>query len=236
MPRPIVAHIHLDVMRSNLSIAKARSPKSKIWAVVKANAYGHGLEHAMHGFEAADGFALVEPEAAVRLRAAGVRKPILLLEGFFDHVDLATVIEHDLQTVIHCVEQIEMLEADKPHSPLTVHLKMNSGMNRLGFKPEAFGKAYARLRALGCVHEILLMTHFANAEDDANGVLPLSLQMRRFRETVQELPGAWSLSNSAANLMHPEIQADWSRPGIMLYCGTHGGQHALACALNTART
>lgn len=236
MPRPIAAHIHIDAMRSNLSVAKACAPHSKIWAVVKANAYGHGLEHAVCGFDAADGFALVEPDAAVRLRAAGVRKPILLLEGFFDDADLATVIEHGLQTVVHCDEQIAMLESARPKSPLTVHLKMNSGMNRLGFRPEAFGQAYARLRTLAFVHEIHLMTHFANAEDDANGVLPLSLQMRRFRETVQGLPGAWSLSNSAANLMHPEIRADWSRPGIMLYGGTPGGKTALECGLQPAMT
>jgi len=236
MPRPIAAHIDIDAMRSNLAVAKAYAPDSKLWAVVKANAYGHGLKHAMRGFEAADGFALVEPEAAIGLRRSGVSKPILLLEGFFDNADLSAVLMHGLQTVVHCEEQLAMLEMAKHSTPLTVHLKMNSGMNRLGFRPEEFKNAYARLRALPFVQEIFLMTHFANAEDDANAVLPLSLQLQRFREAVRGMPSAWSLSNSAANLLHPEVRAEWSRPGIMLYGGTPGGKTAQECGLLPAMT
>src|SRR3569832_1775099 len=138
MPRPIAAHIDIDAMRSNLAVAKAYAPDSKIRAVVKANAYGHGLKHAMRGFEAADGFALVEPEAAIGLHRTKVSKPILLLEGFFDNSDLSAVLMHGLQTVVHCEEQLAMLEMAKHSTPLTVHLKMNSEMNRLGFRPVVF--------------------------------------------------------------------------------------------------
>ena len=236
MPRPLAAHINIDAMRSNLVVAKSCAPNSKIWAVVKANAYGHGLENAVRGFEFADGFALVEPEAAVRLREMGIVKPILLLEGFFDHADLITAANYGLQIVVHCIEQIEMLEKANLHLPLTVHLKMNSGMNRLGFKPQAFMQAFARLQALSLPPEIILMTHFANAEDDANAVLPFAVQLRRFADATKGLVGPRSLSNSAASLMHPEIHADWIRPGIMLYGGTPGGKTAQECGLLPAMT
>lgn len=236
MPRPLTATIHIAALQHNLAIAQQCAPRSKVWAIVKANAYGHGLVRGMKGFAAADGLGLIELDAAVRLREMGWQKPILLLEGFFEPADLKTVTDHQLQTAIHCNEQIEMIERSKMTSPVDVHLKMNSGMNRLGFVPDAFPAAYARLRAIPAIRNITLMTHFANADQAANASLPLSEQVRRFRAAAAGLAGEWSLANSAADLMHPETTADWVRPGIMLYGGTPGEKVAAAFDLRAAMT
>jgi alanine racemase len=238
MPRPLVATIDISAMRHNLAVAKNHAPASKIWAVVKANAYGHGLARGMRGFSDADGLALIELDNAVRLRELGWRKPILLLEGFFETADLSIVAEHKLQVAVHCTEQMEMLERARlaAPTPVNVHLKMNSGMNRLGFTPDAYRAAYARLRANPAVGDISLITHFANADDSANSGLPLAEQVRRFRGASEGLPGECSLSNSAADLMHPELAAHWVRPGIMLYGATPGGKTAAQFGLRAAMT
>jgi alanine racemase len=236
MPRPLVATIHLAAMQHNLDIARKHAPQSRVWAVVKANAYGHGLERGMRAFAAADGLALVEIEAAVRLREAGWTKPILLLEGFFDPVDLRIAEEFQLQLTVHCTEQVSMLEHARLPKPLDIHLKMNSGMNRLGFRHEELRLAYARLRALSVVGNVGLMTHFANSDDAKNAGLPLAEQLKRFHEAVDGLPGARSLSNSAAVLCHPAVAADWVRPGIMLYGATPGGRTAQEFGLKPAMT
>src|SRR5471032_2535264 len=150
MPRPIVATIHLDSMQHNLARARTCAPQARAWAVVKANGYGHGLERALRGFAAADGLALVEFDNAVRLRELGWTKPIMLLEGFFDPSDIETMVRHGFNGAVHCVEQIAWLEAaqreGKLSSKLDLHLKMNTGMNRLGFMPDAYAAAHARLR------------------------------------------------------------------------------------------
>lgn len=226
MPRPLVATIHLAAMQHNLAVAKAHAPNSRVWAVIKANAYGHGLERGMRGFAQADGLGLIELEGAVRLRALGWQKPILLLEGFFEVADLAVVAANRLETAVHCSEQIGMLEQAALASPIDVHLKMNSGMNRLGFKPQDFQAAYARLRAVKTVRNISFMTHFASADDPTNPHLPTAEQMRRFRAGIGGLAGERSLSNSAADLMHPDLAADWVRPGIMLYGSTPSDKRA----------
>ncbi|MDB5764362.1 MAG: alr, partial [Herminiimonas sp.] len=236
MPRPLVATIDIAALQSNLAIAKKCAPLSRTWAVVKANAYGHGLANGMRGFAAADGLGLIELDGAVRLREMGWQKPILLLEGFFEPIDLETVAGHRLETAVHCIEQIEMIEKAKLSSPIDIHLKMNSGMNRLGFKPDAFRAAYERLRALDAVRNIALMTHFANADDAANPALPLEEQMLRFRTAAEGLAAQRSLSNSAADLMHPGLAADWVRPGIMLYGGSPGGKSAQEFGLQPAMT
>ena len=136
MPRPLSATIHLDSMKYNLARARACSPGARIWAVVKANAYGHGLERGLRGFADADGLALIETENAVRLRELGWTKPILLLEGIFDCDDVALLAEHGFNSSVHCLEQIKMLEYTRLIAPIDVHLKMNTGMNRLGFRPD----------------------------------------------------------------------------------------------------
>lgn len=234
MPRPLVATIHIAAMQHNLQVAKACAPLAKILAVVKANSYGHGLARGMRGFAAADGLGLIELDGAVRLRELGWKKPIVLLEGFFEPADLMLVQDHRLEIAVHCDEQIEMLEKLKTAMPIDVHLKMNSGMNRLGFPPEVFVAAYARLRAIQGVRKISLMTHFANAEEGANPELPWPEQLQRFHAVTEGIVGERSMANSAAVLMHPETTIGWVRPGIMLYGGTVGGKTAKEFGLKPA--
>lgn len=236
MPRPLVATINIAALRHNLGVAKRCAPNSKVLAVVKANAYGHGLERSMRGFAEADGLGLIEVDNAARLRQLGWQKRIVLLEGFFDQSDLSALIEHRLDTVVHCIEQIEMLESAQLDDRLNVHLKINSGMNRLGFLPAACKAAYQRLRALSTVQNISFLTHFANAEDAGNLRVSLAQQVQRFQTAVEGLPGERCLSNSAADLMHPECAADWVRPGVMLYGGTPANTTAEAFGLKPAMT
>jgi alanine racemase len=230
MPRPLSATIHLDSMQHNLARARACAPAAKLWAVVKANAYGHGLERGMRGFAAADGLALIETEGAVRLRELGWTKPILLLEGFFDASDVPLLAELGLNSTVHSLEQIKMLEYTQLYRPIDVHLKMNTGMNRLGFKPEQYAAAHARLRAIPGIRNITLMTHFANADELEHPRLTIVEQVRRFCAGADGLPGERSLSNSGGVLQQAalaaELSNDWVRPGIMLYGGTPGGRSA----------
>ncbi|MEG1326555.1 MAG: alanine racemase, partial [Janthinobacterium sp.] len=224
MPRPLLATIHLDAMQHNLARARAGARGARVWAVVKANAYGHGLERAMRGFAEADGLALVEVDYAVRLRELGWTKPILLLEGFFDASDLPVMAHYGLNGSVHCEEQIALLEAAHLPRAIDVHLKMNTGMNRLGFTPQAVAAAYARLRAMPHIGTITLMTHFANADEAAPTRLPLEQQMLRFEAGAASIGTSLprSLCNSAGVLMH-QLDSDWVRPGVMLYGGTPSG-------------
>jgi alanine racemase len=235
MPRPLHATIHIEAMQHNLARARACVPGARVWAVVKANAYGHGLERGMRGFAQADGLALIETENALRLRELGWVKPILLLEGIFDAADIPLLAEHNINSTVHCLEQIKMLEYTSLYRPIDVHLKMNTGMNRLGFRPEEFRAAYARLRAIPGIRNITLMTHFANADELEHPRLSIGEQVRRFRLGADGLAGERSLSNSGGVLhqaeLVKELQNDWVRPGIMLYGGTPGGRSAKAYGL-----
>ncbi len=230
MPRPLLATIHLDSMQYNLARVRACTGHAKVWAVVKANGYGHGLERAMRGFGGADGLALIEPENAVRLRELGWDKPILLLEGIFDAADATLLCNYGLNSAVHTMAQIALLEQAALTAPIDVHLKMNTGMNRLGFSPQAFAAAYARLRAIPHVREITLMTHFANADTVAHPRLTMREQIDVFNAAAQGLAGPRSLSNSGGVLhqqaMGAALQNDWVRPGIMLYGATPGGNSA----------
>jgi alanine racemase len=227
MPRPLHAIVHLDAMQHNLARAYACAPTARVWAVVKANAYGHGLERGMRGFNQADGLALIETENALRLRELGWVKPILLLEGIFDPSDVPLLAEHNINSAVHCIEQIKMLEYTQLYRPIDVHLKMNTGMNRLGFRPDEYAAAYQRLRAIPGIRNITLMTHFANADELQNPRLSIAEQVRRFREGANGLEGQRSLSNSGGVLhqaaLSKELHNDWVRPGVMLYGGTPGG-------------
>jgi alanine racemase len=223
-------------MQHNLAVARRCTPASRTWAVVKANAYGHGLARAMRAFADAEGLALIEVESALGLREMGWQKPVLLLEGFFEASDLPRLATHQVQFAVHCNEQLDMLEKARLDSPVDVHLKMNSGMNRLGFTPDAFAAAHARLRAIPAVRGITLMMHFANADDADNRVLSVKEQLRRFNGATEGLQGERSLSNSAAVLCHPGLPSDWVRPGIMLYGGTPGVKTAEQFGLQAAMT
>ena len=211
--RPITARIDLSALRHNLDVVRRHAVRSKVFAVVKAGAYGHGLLRAARALAEADGFAVVELEAAVRLRETGYAQSIALLEGFFEPRELPVLHEQRLTPAIHSFEQIDMLREAPPGTRLDVLLKVNTGMNRLGFEPGDFADALERLQSSPCVSSITLMTHFANA-DDARGIAG---QLR----VLESLPAAnglpRSLANSAAILRYPESHADWVRPGIMLY-------------------
>ncbi|MFN3376658.1 MAG: alanine racemase [Burkholderiaceae bacterium] len=216
MPRPIHATIHTTALRRNLARVRQATPDARVWAVVKANAYGHGIERVFDALRGADGFALLDLAEAERVRHLGWRGPILLLEGVFEPRDLELCSRLSLWHAVHCEEQIDMLAAHKTQVPHRVFLKLNSGMNRLGFAPQRYRSAWARLNALPQVDEISHMTHFS----DADGPRGIAHQVQAFTTAVQDLPGERSLSNSAAVLRHaqaPEVRADWVRAGIVLY-------------------
>jgi len=222
VPRPIEALVHADALTHNLSRARAMAPDSRVWAVVKANAYGHGIARVFDALRGADGFALLDLAEASALRELGWRGPILLLEGAFEPRDLELCSRLNLWHVVHAEEQIHWLAAHKTQQPHRVFLKMNSGMNRLGFAPTAYRSAWARLNALPQVDEISLMTHFS----DADGARGIAEQVQAFEWAAQDLPGERSVSNSAAILRHgtahggalqPRVRNDWVRAGIMVY-------------------
>ncbi len=216
MPRPIQATIHTAALQHNLARVRRAAPDARVWAVVKANAYGHGIERVFEGLRGADGFALLDLQEAERVRQLGWRGPILLLEGVFEPRDLELCSRLGLWHAVHCDEQIDWLAAHKTQVPHRVFLKMNSGMNRLGFTPQRYRSAWARLSALPQVDEISLMTHFS----DADGPRGIAHQMAAFAAATQDLPGERSLSNSAATLRHAQdaqVRADWVRAGIVLY-------------------
>ncbi|RFC36980.1 MAG: alanine racemase [Candidatus Nitrotoga sp. LAW] len=211
MPRPIQARIDLSALEWNLQVAR-RASSARIMAVIKANAYGHGLLRAAEALNAAEGFALLDIRDAICLRDAGFSQTILLLEGFFTPDDLPLVAEYDLACVIHTQQQIDMLEAYPSRGSLEVWFKVGSGMNRLGFAPNKVPAALEKLKAHPAVRDITLMTHFAHA-DEATGV---AAQLDVFN-TLAPYRMARSLANSAALLRYPATHADWVRPGIMLY-------------------
>ncbi len=214
MPRPIEALIHRDALSHNLARARAAAGGARVFAVVKANAYGHGIERVYEALRGADGFALLDLAEASTLRALGWRGPVLLLEGTFDARDLETCSRLNLWHTVHHDAQIDWLSRHKTQQPHRVFLKLNSGMNRLGFAPLSFRSAWARLEALPQVDEITLMSHFA----DADGERGVAAQLAVFEQAAADLPGERTLANSAALLRHAgTTAADWVRPGIMVY-------------------
>lgn len=213
MPRPILATFDLTAMKENLRAIKLAAPTAKIWAVVKANGYGHGLVRAARALRDADGFALLDFNDAVRLRDAGVRKPILMLEGFFDSRDLTTIVDYKLHAVVHCTEQIELVERTVVRAPIDVYLKMNTGMNRLGFTPVRYRDAYRRITSRIRVQTVSHMTHFAEADGPAG----VKAQLESFEFGRRDLPGDASVANSAATIRYPEAHMQWVRPGLALY-------------------
>jgi alanine racemase len=213
MPRPIRAVVRASALRHNLQVAREAAGEAKVWAVVKANAYGHGLERAARALAAADGFALLDFQEAVRLRLAGVTKPILMLEGFFRPLDVNLLFKYGLTPVIHNPDQVELLKHMDFPATLDLYLKVNSGMNRLGFGVDQVRLMYNALRLHPRVGSITLMTHFADAEGPGG----VHDQLRWFNELVHSLDAPRSLANSAALLRFKEAREGWVRPGIMLY-------------------
>ncbi len=160
MPCPLSATIHTAALANNLAVARKHAPKSRIWAVVKANAYGHGLARAFPGLRATNGFGRFDLEEAAKLRELGWAGPILLLEGFFQPTDIDVIDRYSLTTAVHCDEQLRMLEMARLSKPINIQLKMNSGMNRLGYTLERYRAAWERACAVQGVGQITLMTHF----------------------------------------------------------------------------
>ncbi|MGQ3902697.1 catabolic alanine racemase DadX [Mixta calida] len=220
MSRPIVATIHSAALRQNLAIVRQAAPHSRVWSVVKANGYGHGIDRIWQHLADTDGFALLNLEEAILLRERGWKKPILLLEGFFHRDELELLDRYRLTTSVHSNWQIKAIAEAQLSAPLDIYVKVNTGMNRLGFLPEQVHNVWRKLRALDNVGEMTLMTHFAEAEREEGIVEP----MKQVERAAEGLNCPRSLSNSAATLWHPEAHFDWVRPGIVLYGASPSGQ------------
>ncbi len=222
MIRLLRALIDSAALRHNLGTVRAYAPGSKVMAVIKANAYGHGLVSTALALGDADAFAVARLEEGITLRAAGVRAPIVLLEGVFNAEQLAEAAHHRFELVVHDPLQIKLLEAHRDARRFVIWIKMDTGMNRLGFRPEAFGPALQRLRALAVpALELRAMTHLARADERSE---PMTIaQIEKFEATLGAagLTGAQrlatSIGNSAGTLGHPRAHGDWVRPGLALY-------------------
>ena len=222
MARPIRADISLSALRHNYAEARRRAPHSKVLAVVKANAYGHGIERAARALADADGFGTIELDGAIRVRQSGFARQILLLEGYFEASELEEIAGAGLATAVQGEDQLRMLETTRPRAPIDCFLKINTGMNRLGFAPGEARTALERLKASGVARSITLMTHFATA-DGPEGV---GEAMRRFDEATSGIELPRSLANSAAIFAHPDTHADIVREGIGLYGATPFAQRS----------
>lgn len=220
MSRPLVAHLDLGALRNNLDVVRRAAPHARVWSVVKANAYGHGLDRVWSALSQTDGFAMLNLEEAILLRERGWKGPILMLEGFFHADELKIFDQYRLTTAIHSNWQLKALEGAKLSAPIDVYLKINSGMNRLGFAPNIFPTIWQKLQGITNVGNVTLMAHFANAECPDGITEP----MQRINQAAKGLDCARSLANSAATLWHPESHFDWVRPGIILYGASPSGQ------------
>ena len=207
MARPLLAQINLAALAANLEHARTKAPRTQVLAVVKANAYGHGLKRVLPALDAADG---------LDLRAAHYTRRILLLEGFFAASELAEIATRRLAVVVHHAEQVRMLEAARLTRPIEVFVKVNTGMNRLGLRVEDVGAAVERLSHCDSVAALRLMTHFARADEEDG----LKEQLAAFDAACKGLPYPRSIANSAGVLRYHEVGGDIVRPGIMLYGAT----------------
>ena len=213
--RPAHAVIDLDALRHNYRLARQLGG-GKALAIVKADAYGHGAVRCAQALAAeADGFGVACIEEALELRQAGISAPIVLLEGCFEADELALVAAHDLWPVVSTPEQVQALCEWRGEAALTVWLKLDSGMHRLGLDPAQFRAAHARLSALPQVAQIVMMSHFARADElDSPRTAE---QLAVFAAASAGLAGQTSLCNSPALLGWPQVRSDWARPGLMLY-------------------
>lgn len=212
MPRPIHATVSLAALSHNLGVARRMAGGARIWAVVKAHAYGHGLPAAVRAFAAADGLALIEFDNAARLRALGWQGPVLMLEGPFGPEDVRCAGELGLSLAVHDPTHLHWL-GDWRGTPIGVWLKVNTGMNRLGIACDRVAEVHAALSAMPGVAGVGLMTHFADADRPGGVDAPLA----RFDAAARGLAGARSVANSAALVDAPGSHRDWVRPGILLY-------------------
>jgi alanine racemase len=216
MARPLYAQLSLPALRANLARARQLTPGAQLLAVVKANAYGHGLKRVLPALEEADGLALVELNAAIALREARYLRRILLLEGFFTPDELPEVAARRIAVVVHNEEQLRMLELARLEQSLEVFIKINTGMNRLGIAPADVIRTVERLNNCESVAVLRLMTHLARADEDDGLTEPLAI----FTAACRGMPYPRSLANSAGVVRYDEVGGDIVRPGIMLYGAT----------------
>jgi alanine racemase len=213
MSRPLLAQVNLSALRANLRKVRERAPDAQVLAVVKADAYGHGLTRVLPALSDADGLALLELDTAVALREHHYARRILLLEGFFTADELAEIAARRFAVVVHHEEQVRMLEAASLPRPIEVFVKINTGMNRLGFRSDLAQAIVDRLSRASSVAVMRMMTHLARA-DEEEGVRG---QLERFEEACQGLPYPRSIANSAGVIRYSDVGGDYVRPGIMLY-------------------
>jgi alanine racemase len=212
----VSAKIDTDALRHNLSMVRARAPGSRVMAVIKANGYGHGLVTVARALAAADSFAVARVDEGLALRAAGITGPVVLLEGVFERDQLEAAAAAGFELVVHIAEQVDLLRTAPAGANFVVWLKLDTGMNRLGFSAAEFAAAHTALSALPAVRQpVRLMTHFANA--DLDDQVSTAAQLQRFRDATAGVAGERSLANSAALLRVPAARADWVRPGLLLY-------------------
>lgn len=204
-----------DALRHNLAAVRRIAPASRVLAVIKANAYGHGLVHVAHALKDADAFGVARIIEAVTLRAGGVRSPIVLLEGVFSPEELQQAATQQFELVVHEASQIELLEQAAGAHRFAVWLKLNTGMNRLGFTAAEFPAALRRLHACRAVERVRLMTHLAGAEEP--GGESARGQIERFHSLAQGVDAERSIANSAGILGWASARTEWVRPGLMLY-------------------
>ncbi|BBG61101.1 Alanine racemase, biosynthetic [Providencia rustigianii] len=211
------ALINRRALRHNLQRVRELAPNSRLIAVVKANAYGHGLVGVgTEVQELVDGFGVARLNEALLLRHQGINKPIVLLEGFFEQSDLQLMVEYNIDTVIHCVEQLEMLESAQLAKQIKVWMKLDTGMHRLGVLPQHAESFYQRLQSCQNVDlPINIVSHFCQA--DAPELPTTAKQIECFQQFVSDKPGEKSIAASAGILLWPEAHYDWVRPGIMMY-------------------
>ncbi len=234
MSRPARVIVNTHAVQANLNIVRARAPGAKIMAIVKADGYGHGIARIASALSShADAFGVASIEEALRVRAAGVTAPIVLLEGPFAEEEIGDIVSHALETVVHTAEQIRWLENAPLEVPVWV--KIDSGMHRLGFDPAQAGAAIDSLRRSGRL--VRLMTHLASTHREADE--SVAQQLGLFEQLVAGYSGERSIANSGAVLGWPQCHADWVRPGIMLYGvspfrGKCGADHGLIPAMTVA--
>lgn len=218
MSRDTCAYINVSALRHNLSRVRKNAPDRKIWAVIKADGYGHGLLNVASALNDAEGFGVAHLDEAVELRDSGILHPLLILEGAWDSAELTKAVRRRFQLVVHHWDQIEMLENTRLTDPVMIWLKIDTGMNRLGICISDFEKAYERLQKCKQVRCVNFMTHFSCADNLENP--STAKQIDNFNNTVGQLPGSRSLANSAGIFGWRDSLADWVRPGIVLFGGS----------------
>ncbi len=215
--RTATIQVDVEALAHNLDRVRTCAPRSRVMAVVKANAYGHGVLTAVAGLEAADAFVVAMPAEAVTLRRAGISKPVVVLQGFADEDELRLCVKYELQPVVHQLWQAELLHSASRFA-VDVWLKVDTGMHRLGVAPEAVEQAWQLLQSSAVVRSVRFMSHFANADDPDHSLNNKQLEL--FVEVVSRYGVERSMANSAAVLSRADSHLEWVRPGIMLYGGS----------------